>query len=219
MKVDFSILNKLKFMEECKITPNEHETLIGVLMAQDEEYQDEGIYRAEQSCPSHIPNTEYLRILQGTLGRKGLRETLFSLQEKGLILKTCKLPDPEDITVGLTPNEIVFNKNILKKYLRHSGEMFLELFWAYPKECVINGRITSLRNTFGNGGWSNIDEAASFYGQRIQYNAQTHEHIIALIEQAKEQGLINMGIVKFLRGEEWHNLEAIVEGTFDPFKE
>lgn len=213
MKVDFSILNKMTFMKECGITPNEHEVLIGVLMAQDEEYQDEAVHRTEQARPSHIPNTEYLQVLQASLTRDGLRETLLSLQEKGLILKTCKLPAPGDVKVGLKPNEVIFNKNILKKYLRHSGEMFWELFWAYPAEITINGRKVSMRNTFGNGGWASLDEAASFYGQRIQYNAQTHDRILEIIKEATEQDIINMALVKFLRGEEWRNLEQMLDGS------
>lgn len=213
MKVEFSILNKMTFMKECGITPNEHEVLIGVLMAQDEEYQDESVHRTEHERPSHVPNTEYLQVLQSTLTRDGLRETLLSLQEKGLILKTCNLPAPGDLKVGLKPNEVIFNKNILKKYIRHSGEMFWELFWTYPSDIFINGRKVSMRNTFGNGGWASLDEAASYYGQRIQYNAQTHERILEIVKEASEQGYINMALVKFLRGEEWRNLEQMLNSS------
>lgn len=213
MKYDFSIQSKIAFMRECGITPNEYEVLIGVLMAQDEEYQDESINRTEIGRPSHVPNTEYLVFLQNTLTRSGLRQCLLSLQNKGLILKTCKLPNPDSATEGLKPNEVKFNKNVLKKYIKHSGEMFWELFQTYPSDTVINGRKVSLRTTFGNGGWSSLDEAASYYGQCIKYSSQTHKKILNLIEEAKDSDLLNMGLIKFLRGEEWNNLEDIINGT------
>lgn len=215
MLVDFSILNKMTFLRECNITPNEYEVLIGVIMAQDEEEQNESIYRTELSVPSHIPNTEYLRFIQGLIGKKDVRLCLLSLQEKGIILKSCKIPDPNDNNTGLRPNDILFNKNILKKYIRHSGEMFWELWNAYPQSGIINNREISLRNTFGQGGWSNLDEAASCYGQTIKYDAITHQEILELIEKAKDSDLINMGIIKFIRGEEWRNLKIMLEKTVE----
>lgn len=211
---DFSIQNKMAFMKECKITPNEHEVIIGILAAQDEEVYWLGKeYFAEQEFPSHVPDTSYLISLQNIIGRVELREILISLKDKGLILKSCILPDPNG-KEGIKPNDIKFNKNILKKYVRHSGEMFWELFWAYPDTMEVNGRIMSLRNTYGNGGWATIDDVASFYGQRIQYNAETHSNIIKLLKEAKDKELINMGIIKFLRGEEWRNLEHIIANGF-----
>lgn len=213
MKYDFSIQNKITFMRECGITPNEHEVILGILMAQDEEFQDESINRTEMNRPSHVPDREYLAFLQSSLTKSGLRQCLLSLQEKGLILKSCKLPHPDSATEGLTPNDVKFNKNVLKKYIRHSGEMFWELFEAYPSSTIINGKKVSLRVTFGNGGWSSLDEAASFYGKSIRFNARTHQQILNLIEEAKDSDLINMGLIKFLRGEEWKNLVDIVDNT------
>lgn len=211
MYTDFSITNKLTFMKECNLTPNEHEVIIGILMAQDEEaYWMDKEYKTEQSFPSHQPDPSYLGFLQETLTKRNLRLVLLSLQEKGVILKSCKLPTP-DGEGGLQVNDVKFNKNVLKKYLRHSGEMFWELFWVYPEVTSINGKLHSLRNTFGNGGWSSIDEAASCYGNKIQYNASTHKRIIQLVENAKDKGDLNMGIIKFIRGEEWRNLDQMEE--------
>lgn len=214
MTTDFSLQNKVTFMKECGITPNEHEVIIGILMSQDEEaYWLNEEHIIEQEFPSHVPDTSYLVSLQNLIGRVELREILFSLQEKGLILKSCKLPDPHGME-GIKPNDIKFNKSVLKKYVRHSGQMFWELFWAYPEAMNVNGRTMSLRNTYGNGGWASVDDAASFYGQRIQYNAETHRQILRIIEEAKSKQLLNMGIIKFLRGEEWKNLENVLSNGF-----
>ena len=209
IKVDFSITNKMTFMKELGITPNEYELIIGLCMAQDEEVEDTLPYKTEMEHPSHVPDVSYLIGLQNLIGKVELRKLLLELQNKGIILKSCKLPDPNG-EEGMRPNDIKFNKNFLKKYIRHSGEMFWELYWSYPEVADINGKLMSLRNTFGNGGWGNLDEAASFYGQRIQYNAATHKMIIDLVNKAKEQGILNMGLVKFLRGEEWRNIEQLI---------
>lgn len=209
MKKDFSITNRMSLIRESKLTPNELETVTALLMAQEEDcYWEDDAYQTEQEHPKNKRDTEYLLVLQTLLGKQYLREILLSLQNKGVILKTVKLPDPKG-DQPLKIDDVKLNKNFLKKYLRHSGEMFWELYNAYPEVCEINGRLMSLRNTFGQGGWSNIDEAASFYAQRIGFNAKTHKEIIQLVEDGKEKGLINSGLVKFLRGEEWRNLENL----------
>lgn len=209
---DFSINNKIEFMQSCNITPNQYEIIIGVLMAQDEDvYWLTEKYKTEQCFPSHVPNVKYLITLQNLIGKIELREELIKLQEKGIILKTCKLPTP-DGGEGIRPNDIKFNKNILSRYLKHSGELFWELFNTYPSQILVNNRYQSARNLAGaGGGWSNLDEAASFYGQRIKYNIKTHNHIIKLINEAKDKDLISMGLMKFLRGEEWRTLEEMVD--------
>lgn len=210
-----SVSSQSQFMKECKITPNEYEILVGILMAQDEEdYSESMKYETESEHPSHVADTSYLLVLQDVIGRDDLRVCLKSLQEKGIILKTCKIPEPGS-PEGLRVNDVKFNKNIIKKYLRHSGEMFWELWHAYPKDCVINGKIVPLRNTFGQGGWSNVDEAASFYGNKIKYDAALHREILNCVEKAAEMDIINMGIIKFLRGEEWRNLETQLENNID----
>lgn len=215
MLVDFSIINKLTFMRELSITPNEYELIIALCMAQREDVEDTAVHKTEMDKPSHISSAEYLITLQNLIGRVPLRELLHTLQDKGIILKSVKLPEPNS-TESFSVNLIKFNKQIMKKYLRHSGEMFWELFWEYPESGFINGRLQSLRNLAGNGGgWSNIDEAATFYGQRIQFNAQTHEMILDLIRRGKEQDLISMGLVKFLRGEEWRTLSQMLENQID----
>ena len=72
-----------------------------------------------------------------------LREILYSLQEKGVILKSWKLPDSGQ---RFDPETVVFNKNFINNYRKYSAELGIEFFMTYPSVCIINGVEAPLKN-------------------------------------------------------------------------
>lgn len=65
-----------------------------------------------------------------------IRDLLISLQKKGIINKSFKIP-----AVGerLDPEAIEFNKTFLHNYRKFSGELGAEFFLEYPSIAIING--------------------------------------------------------------------------------
>ena len=75
----------------------------------------------------------------------------------------------------------------------------------------VNGKKVSLRSVGEPGGYSSLDEAAFAYGKAIRFDPKTHNKIINLVERAVELNLIQMGLLKFIQGQEWMNLEEVIE--------
>jgi len=67
-------------------------------------------------------------------GKSKLKDLFESLKEKGIIHKDY---NPE----SYNPDDIEFNKNFLKGWLKLSGEMGKELFDAYPPFLTVMGKI------------------------------------------------------------------------------
>jgi hypothetical protein len=68
-----------------------------------------------------------------------LRELCQSLKEKKVILANYNL-------TSYDPDEIEFNKNLIKQYFKLSGELGQELMKAYPKTLVVNNKLLFLNN-------------------------------------------------------------------------
>lgn len=212
-KNDFSITNRLKFMTSYQLTPNEFDVMNCIYMAQDHPAPLDNEYHTELPCPGQPTVVEPLIQLAKIMGQKLIRECLLSLQEKGLIVKSCKLPAVDSVD-GIVPNDVIFNKTVLKQHLKHSGEMIWELFWAYPKDIIINGMRTEARRFTENyqGGVQSLDDLGFRYGSSIKFNPETHKRIIDVIETAKEQGLINCTLLTFIKNYGWIGLEETLNG-------
>ena len=87
--------NELILMRDYKIYPNELYTIKVILLAQDGEYE------YLQQYVSSFENKNYFR------------SALEALQEKGIILKSYKMPKPG---TSFIPEDVQFNQNFLKKY-------------------------------------------------------------------------------------------------------
>ena len=133
---------------------------------------------------------EYLSKYFSQMPLKGApRDTMLSLQEKGIINKSYKIPEKGKT---FNPLDIDFNKNFMKSYLQHSYDMGMELFMNYPPYMIINGKQFSLRNIAKS--FKNLDDFAFAYGKAIKFDVEKHKEIIELVEWAKEVNILNYGI-------------------------
>ena len=72
-------------------------------------------------------------------GNERLKDLFKSLKDKGIIHKNY-------CPTSYIPDEIEFNKNFLKKWMKYSGELGQELFNTYPAYITINGKMAPVRN-------------------------------------------------------------------------
>ena len=117
--------NQLIILEKYKLTPNEYYTLMLLLNVED--------------SPKDL--LRYLNI--SNEHKKIFRDNLISLQEKGIILKTYKIPKEGE---KFNPLDVQINKNITKTFWKASFELGSELFETYPLFAIINGNPVSIRS-------------------------------------------------------------------------
>ena len=80
---------------------------------------------------------EYLhRYLNLPIEKTNLRDILVSLQDKGVIVKSYKIPKAGS---SFDPESVEFNKLFLNNYRKFSGELGSEFFDVYPSIAIING--------------------------------------------------------------------------------
>lgn len=103
-KLSLTIDNELAILEKYQISPNELFT-IRILLFAKEEYNPEYVFR-------------FLAIPEEMRGP--LRDTLVSLQNKGVILKSYKIPNKGE---QFHPEKVDFAVNFLKTFYRASFEM------------------------------------------------------------------------------------------------
>ena len=140
------------------------------------------------------------------------RDTMLSLQEKGIINKSYKIPEKGKT---FNPLDIDFNKNFMKSYLQHSYDMGMELFMNYPPYMIINGKQFSLRNIAKS--FKNLDDFAFAYGKAIKFDVEKHKEIIELVEWAKEVNILNFGIIEFITSLKWLELKELKENGLTTF--
>ena len=188
-KLEFSLERRLSIMTEYNLTSNEFDLIQVIFMAQEEEGNSQYLYQWFQIHKSEV-----------------LSETLIGLQNKGIILNSYKIPKKGE---SFSPDDIVFNKNFTKNYLKHSGELGAELFNAYPSFVNINGKAASLKNI--SKYYQSLDDFFFSYGKAIKFNPVKHNEIIELVEKAKDLNLLHYGILEFVVSQKWLTLEAELE--------
>ena len=150
-------------------------------------------------------------------GQSKLRELFNSLKNKGIIHK-----DYNPTTYN--PDDIEFNKNFLKSWIKGSGELGKELFEEYPPFLNIQGRPAPLKNISKK--FISLDDFFFFYGSKIKHNPEKHKEIMEILKWAKENNKINFGILEFVSSEKWtdlaylrdHPQEGEVESTFNVYE-
>lgn len=192
MKANLNIDEELNILEKYQLSPNELFTIRILLLAR-EEYNEEYLFR-------------FLSIPEPMRG--DLRSTLVSLQDKGVILKSYKIPNKGE---QFYPEEVDFNKAFLKNFFRASYEMGSELFEEYPAFTNIGGVTYGLRNIAKK--FDSLEDFFRFYGKAIRHNPETHAHIMELLKWAKENtNFINFGITEFVISNKWNDIEILKDG-------
>jgi hypothetical protein len=158
-------------------------------------------------------HVEYLSKYFSQMPLKGApRDTMLSLQEKGVINKSYKIPEKGQT---FNPLDIEFNKNFMKSYLQHSYDMGMELFMKYPNFIIINSKQFSLKNIAKV--FKSIDDFAFAYGKAIQFNIDKHNEILELLDWAKEVNILNYGIVEFITSLKWNEIKELKDSGLTTF--
>lgn len=150
-------------------------------------------------------------------GKSKLKDLFESLKEKGIIHKDY---NPE----SYNPDDIEFNKNFLKGWLKNSGEMGKELFDSYPPFLNIQGRPAPLKNISKK--FYSLDEFFFFYSSKIKHSPEKHKEVMDILDWAKEHNKINFGVLEFVSSEKWNDLQYLkdhpqegeVESTFNVYE-
>jgi hypothetical protein len=191
VSLNFDIDNELAVMEHYQLSPQEFYIIRLLLLAQESE--DEYLRR-------------YLTIPEEARGT--LRDDLISLQNKGVILKSYKIPNKGE---KLDIYDIEFNKNFKKNIFKASGDMGEELFTHYPQFATINGSLVGLRNVSRK--FNDLEDAWRKYGKIIKWNPDTHQEIINLLDWAKDNNVdLNKSLANFICDHSWLDLQALRDG-------
>lgn len=192
---EFSIEREIQFMIKYQLTADELFLMKLILLSQNghEEYLNEFFTQSKLNC--------------------SIRDLLMSLQEKGIIVKSYKVPEQGTI---FEPNDVEFNKRVITSFYQHSEDLGTELFNNYPYYTVINGKTFSLRNIAKN--FKTFDDFCFEYGKSIKFDPEKHKEILELIEFGKENNLIHSGLCDFIISRQWDTLKHYKEeglGTFE----
>ncbi len=195
-KFNYTIDDDISFQEKYQITPNELFVLKILLLLQEDEQDIE----------------YFQRFIQISDNKKDFRNILKSLQDKGLILKTYKIPE---IGSPFSPYDIPINKVLVKNMHKASFDLGQELFDVYPRYGLINGGMVPLHGVSKRFG--SREDFYRFYSKIINWNPETHKKIIDLIkwEQSNNIGFLNMTILSFVIDHRWELLQDIKEGKLN----
>lgn len=156
---------------------------------------------------------EYLSKYFSQMPLKGApRDTLSSLQDKSVIIKTYKIPEKGQ---NFSPSDVEFNKIFMKAYLQHSHSMGMELFMAYPSFMIINGKQFSLKNIAKV--FKSMDDFTFAYGKAIQFNIDKHNEILELLQWGKDVNILNYGIIEFITSLKWMEIKELRDSGLTTF--
>ena len=155
-------------------------------------------FLAQEENGSH---TEYLKQwLEQCDGQTKLKLLFESLKEKGIIKKNY---NPEKFI----PDDIEFNQNFLKSWIKQTGELGYELFKEYPSHMLINGKLYPLNNYAKR--FINLDEFAFYYSTTIKHSVETHKKVMEMLKYGKEHDLIRFGILEWVASQKWNFIEEL----------
>lgn len=144
-----------------------------------------------------------------SIKRSELRDLLESLQDKGIIVKSYKIPAKGQ---KFDPEAVEFNKNFLHNYRKFSGELGLEFFNEFPSIALIGGVEAPLKNYAKK--FNSEEDFFYHYGKSIGWKQDKHEEIIELIRWGKENDcrLLNMNIADFVISKMWNSIAELKNG-------
>lgn len=193
--LELSIEKEINFMTKYQLTADEFFLMKLIWYAQDDHPEYLSKYFAE--CK---------------LGKE-IRELLMGLRDKEIINKSYTIPEKGEI---FNPNDVDFNKNVIKSFMQHSQDLGMELFENYPAYTYINGRPFSLRNITKL--YKSLDEMCFDYGQSIKFNPQKHKEVLEILEYARDNNLINNGICTFIAERQWDMFQQMRDEDTGEFK-
>lgn len=199
-----SLTNQLLMMEKYHLTAEESLVIELLFLASIEEGHSEYLVK-------------YFTI---QIDRTELRDILISLQDKGIIVKSYKIPSKGQ---KFDPEAVEFNKNFLHNYRKFSGELGQEFFKEYPSIAIINGNEAPLKNYAKK--FNSEEDFYFHYGKAIGWKLEKHLEVIELIKWAKDNNctLLNMNIADFTISKMWRSIKELKEGDgvmqFDSTKE
>ena len=179
--------NELCVLERYKLTPTELFTVQLILLA-----KEEGEYKW----------------LQRFAQIQKLRPIIESLREKGIILKSYKIPNEGE---KLIVEDIPFNQNFQKQYFRASFDMGQELFETYPQFLTINGVCYNARRISKK--YDSLEDAFAKYAKAINYKDEIHQQIIENIKWGIDNGYNFTTLDDFIADRSWTALEAYRNGN------
>lgn len=145
-------------------------------------------------------HTEFFSKWFNNGGNERLRSLFNSLKEKGIIHKNYN-------AVRYNPNEIEFNKTILKGIVKSSCKFGQELFNAYPPFMAIQGKFVPLKDISKR--FASLDDFYFFYSTQIGHQEEKHREVMEILEWAKEHEMINFGILSFVISNQWNMLKEL----------
>ena len=179
--------NELCLLEKYKLTPTELFTIKLILLA-----KEDGEYKWLQ---------KYVQIIK-------LRDILVSLQEKGIILKSWKLPKEGQ---QLIVEDITFNQNFQKQYFRASFKMGEELFNIYPQSTIVNGQIYNLKRISRK--FDSLEDAFAKYAKYIHNSPVIHQEVIELVKWGIDNVYNFTTLDSFIVDNSWIAIKAMKEGN------
>lgn len=182
---EISIKQEINFMIDYQLSGDEMFLLKLILLAQENH---------EEFLNKYFKNTNILDI----------QNILLSLQNKNIINKSYTIPEKSTV---FKPKDVSINKQVIKNSFKYSQDLGIELFEAYPPFTTINGKIFSLRNISKK--FNNFDEFCFEYGMAIKFNPQKHQEILNILEEAKNDNLINNGLCSFVIDRQWETLKLM----------
>ncbi len=194
--------DEITLLSKYKITPNELMLVKTLFILQEE--SNETFFK------------DYIESLYES--KIKLRDILVSLQDKGIINKSFKIPQQGEV---FDPYSIPFNKLFIKNLYKSSFELGKELFEAYPQMTLINGCMVTLRGVSKH--FNSLEDCYFRYGKSIGWSEEKNRSIIELINWGKEHNLINQSLSSFIINQAWIDLQAIRDGdstnyNFDTIK-
>lgn len=192
MNLTLNLKEEISLLSRYRITPNELMFIRTLLILQEE--NDEELFAS------------YIQSLSENNVK--LRKLILDLQEKGVILKSYKVPEEG---CEFDPHSIPFNQNFLKNLYKSSFEMGKELFEEYPQFGSVQGNVVGLRSVSKK--FDSLEDAYFRYGKSIGWNPECHNRIIELVKWSKEHNLINYTLASFIVDQRWLELEALREGN------
>lgn len=190
--MSISLDNIFSYMERYRLTPEEVFVIDLLFLAGSTEEHPEYLER----YLNLDLNSDFFSILR-------------SLQDKKIILSSCKFPNKIE---DFDPETIDFNEHFLHNYRKYSMELGNELLEEYPSVAFIKDKKVSLNNYAKK--YNSREEFCFAYGKSIGWKLENHQHVLELIKWAKDNdaNLLVVNIADFVISELWRNIEKQKNG-------